>query len=37
MYTKANEKYISEYKHEIEIGVRKVIELNPNKIILLQR
>ena len=37
MYTKANEKYISDSKHEIEIDVRKVIELNPNKIILLQR
>ena len=37
IYAKANEKYVSESKHEMEIDVRKIIELNPNHLILFQR
>ena len=37
IYSKANEKYECESKHEMEIDVRKIIELNPNQLILLQR
>ena len=37
IYTKTNEKYVYESNHEMEIGVRKVIELNPDQLILLQR
>ena len=38
IYTKPNEKkYLFESKHEMDIDVRKVIELNQNQLILLQR
>jgi len=37
IYSKANEKYECESKHEMEVDVRKIIELNPNQLILLQR
>ena len=37
IYTKINDKYIFESRHDIDIDVRKIIEINANKIILLQR
>ena len=37
IYTKINDKYIFESRHDIDIDVRKIIEVNSNKIILLQR
>ena len=37
IYTKTNEKYVFESKHEMDIDVRRVIELNQNQLILLQR
>ena len=37
IYTKDNGKYIFESKHEMKIDVRKIIEIDSNKLILLQR
>ena len=37
IYTKDKGKYIFESKHEIKIDVRKIIEIDSNKLILLQR
>ena len=37
IYAKINDKYIFESRHDIDIDVRKIIEINANKIILLQR
>ena len=37
IYEKKDDKYIYESKHKMDIDVRKIIEINPNKIILLQR
>ena len=37
IYTKINDKYIFESKHNIDTDIRRIIEINPNKIILLKR
>ena len=37
IYIKNNEKYILESKHDMEIDVRKIIEINNNQLILFQR
>lgn len=37
IYKKENDKYVFESKHEMDIDVRKIIEITENKIILLQR
>jgi hypothetical protein len=37
IYIKDKDKYILESKHKTEIDVRRVIEVNPNRLILLQR
>ena len=37
IYIKNNEKYILDSKHDMEIDVRKIIEINKNQLILFQR